>query len=170
MRQRRRDPIPWLTSGEPRVVSINQLFGMDDALRRVEERKLLAFVGSVQDASHRAAFFSGRTHRFNLRTAMAHVVLAAGTTTLADLGTELLWDAEAGGLRRVFAMVPPDLVREPLIKTLWTDEPSPLGRAMLEQRLALEAALELGLRSRLGRTLELAARSPRPFESMTSIS
>ncbi len=39
-----------------------------------DERKLLAFTDSVQDASHRAAFFAGRTHRFNLRSLMAGII------------------------------------------------------------------------------------------------
>ena len=34
-----------------------------------QDKKLLAFTDSVQDASHRAAFFGARTYRFNLRTA-----------------------------------------------------------------------------------------------------
>lgn len=137
-------------------VSINQLFGMDARYVESDERKLLAFASSVQDASHRAGFFSGRTHRFNLRTAMARIAVDVGTTTLADLGPEVLRNAELGGARDIFALVPPDLVRDPLVATLWTDEPSPRGRAILEKRLAFEAHLEVGLRSRFGRTLELA--------------
>lgn len=44
------------------------------------DRKLLAFSDSVQDASHRAGFFSGRTYRFSVRSAMLAVVpdVAAG--------------------------------------------------------------------------------------------
>lgn len=137
-------------------VSINQLFGMDRRYVESEERKLLAFVGSVQDASHRAAFFSGRTHRFNLRTAMARQVKELGRTSLADLGPDILARAESEGPREVFALVPPDLVRDPAIRTLWSEHPSARGRAMLEARVSLEAHLELGLRSRFGRTLELS--------------
>ena len=53
-------------------VSISQLFG--SALVDDGERKLLAFTDSVQDASHRAAFFNGRTHRFNQRIAITSIV------------------------------------------------------------------------------------------------
>ncbi|MCA9639853.1 MAG: hypothetical protein KC492_04135, partial [Myxococcales bacterium] len=38
------------------------------------DRKLLAFSDSVQDASHRAGFFSGRTYRFSVRSAILAVV------------------------------------------------------------------------------------------------
>ena len=47
-------------------VAISQLF----ASAFNNDRKLLAFSDSVQDASHRAGFFGGRTYRFNLRTAI----------------------------------------------------------------------------------------------------
>jgi replicative superfamily II helicase len=137
-------------------VSISQLFGMSEQYVADDERKLLAFAGSVQDASHRAAFFSGRTHRFNLRTAMAQEVVTEGAVPLSELGARVLQQAEHEGLRNVFALIPPDLTRDRQIATLWTDTPNPAGRARLEQRLALEAHLELGLRSRLGRTLELS--------------
>lgn len=51
-----------------------------------DDRKLLAFSDSVQDAAHRAGFFGARTYRFNLRAALQQVV--AGLTapiSLADL-------------------------------------------------------------------------------------
>jgi ATP-dependent helicase YprA (DUF1998 family) len=135
-------------------VSISQLFGSN--LVHGEERKLLAFTDSVQDASHRASFFAGRTHRFNARTQMAKIVHEAGRVRLDDLGDDLLTDAghDPGALH---ALAPPDLLHHPRVKTLWTDRPDAAGRAVLRTRLAFEAALEVGLRSRVGRTLELTA-------------
>jgi ATP-dependent helicase YprA (DUF1998 family) len=133
-------------------VSITQLFG--SSLVHTEERKLLAFTDSVQDASHRAAFFAGRTYRFNQRTIMASVVANAERVSLDDLGDQLL--AEAGSdPASLHALAPPDLLRHPNVRTLWTDSPSVEGRRLLQSRVSLEATLELGLRSRVGRTLEL---------------
>jgi ATP-dependent helicase YprA (DUF1998 family) len=133
-------------------VSITQLFG--SSLVHSEERKLLAFTDSVQDASHRAAFFAGRTYRFNQRTIMASVVADTERVTLDDLGDQLL--AEAGNdPASLHALAPPDLLRHPQVRTLWTDSPSVEGRRLLQSRVSLEATLELGLRSRVGRTLEL---------------
>jgi ATP-dependent helicase YprA (DUF1998 family) len=133
-------------------VSITQLFG--SSLVHSEERKLLAFTDSVQDASHRAAFFAGRTYRFNQRTIMASIVADAEHVSLDDLGDQLL--AEAGGdPASLHALAPPDLLRHPQVRTLWTDSPSVEGRRLLQSRVSLEATLELGLRSRVGRTLEL---------------
>ena len=42
-----------------------------------EDRKLIAFSDSVQDAAHRAGFFAARTWKLNLRPALAQVIAAA---------------------------------------------------------------------------------------------
>lgn len=133
-------------------VAVNTLFGSPHVEH--DERKLLAFTDSVQDASHRAAFFSGRTHRFNLRSRMADIVADLESVSLADLGTELLNRATSPNDR--YDVVPPDLLADGQVKTVWTDAPTDLGLDRLRGRLAFEADLELGLRSRVGRTLELS--------------
>ncbi len=71
-------------------VSINTIFGSTHV--EPEERKLLAFTDSVQDASHRASFFAGRSHRFNLRSLMSAALRDAGDEgiSLADLGDLLM--------------------------------------------------------------------------------
>ena len=136
-------------------VSLSTLFGS----QRVEsnQRKLIAFTDSVQDASHRAAFFSGRTYRFNLRSLISRVVREAGTENggvkLGDLGDLVLETAQSAQER--YGLVPPDLSRHRAIATTWTDEPSIEGLRLLQERLGFEAQLEFGLRSRVGRTLEL---------------
>lgn len=133
-------------------VCVSQLFG--SPLVDTEERKLLAFTDSVQDAAHRAAFFSGRTYRFNLRTLMAEAVEDAEQLSLQELGESLLEQSgdDPGALH---ALTPPDLFDHPRVRTLWEGRPEPAGRRLLATRLAFEAALELGLRARVGRTLEL---------------
>jgi DEAD/DEAH box helicase domain-containing protein len=50
------------------------------------DKKLLAFSDSVQDASHRAGFFGGRTYRFSLRSALLAVVPGEGGLPLAAIG------------------------------------------------------------------------------------
>jgi hypothetical protein len=133
-------------------VSINTIFG--SAHVTDVERKLLAFTDSVQDASHRASFFAGRTHRINLRTLMADIIQSAGSRSLADLGDELLAGADTD--RDRFGLVPPDLLRHPLVRTVWTATPDPKGLDLLRSRLGFEVDLEFGLRARVGRTLELS--------------
>ncbi len=145
-------------------VTISQLFGSEFA----GVPKLLAFADSVQDASHRAAFFNARTYRFNLRTRLGEAVAAAGSdgVTLAGLGSGLVEAATAAGSsdearRLLYDLVPVDLADRPALRTLWEKGLTPDSQALatLASRLELEAQLELGLTSRVGRTLELSGAS-----------
>lgn len=133
-------------------VSINTLFGSPHVERT--EQKLLAFTDSVQDASHRASFFTGRTHRLNLRALMSAALQASGSLSLHDLGHVL--SAEAVTPHQHFELVPPDLIRHRGIRTTWTDRPDPAGLALLAERVGFEVDIEFGLRARVGRTLELS--------------
>ena len=79
-------------------VAISHLFQSDYN----DDKKLLAFTDSVQDASHRAGFFGARTYRFNLRTAFQSVIEAdEDDIPLSEL-SDRLWkrwvedDAEGG--------------------------------------------------------------------------
>jgi hypothetical protein len=144
-------------------VTITQLFASSFA----GLPRLLAFTDSVQDASHRASFFNARTFRFNLRTALAQAVVDGGESlALGGLGAGLVEAAEAAGTdeerrRLIHDLVPVDLIDHPEIRMLWTGETHPSGdaRQMLVDRIEFEAHLEFGLKSRLGRTLELSGSS-----------
>ncbi len=69
-------------------VAIDEIFG--SVLN--SDPKLLAFTDSVQDASHRAGFFSARTYNFTFRTALQRIIGEAGREgiPLVDAGTLLL--------------------------------------------------------------------------------
>ena len=144
-------------------VTITQLFASSFA----GLPRLLAFTDSVQDASHRASFFNARTFRFNFRTALAQAVVDAGDgLTLDGLGAGLVEAAESAGTdderrRLIHDLVPVDLIDHPEIRALWSGEKIPTGEArqMLIDRIEFESHLEFGLRSRLGRTLELSGSS-----------
>ncbi|MCB1633304.1 MAG: DEAD/DEAH box helicase [Xanthomonadales bacterium] len=47
-----------------------------------DDKKLIAFSDSVQDAAHRAGFFGGRTYRNNIRMAMSRVIAAEATPSV----------------------------------------------------------------------------------------
>ena len=82
------------------------------------ERKLLAFTDSVQDASHRAAFFSARTHRFNLRATLSSALQLKGRVPLPDVAESVL--ALAGdNSEDLFSLVPPDLLWEDWLAAAW---------------------------------------------------
>ncbi|MEW6474309.1 MAG: DEAD/DEAH box helicase [Actinomycetota bacterium] len=139
------------------AVGITQMFGSPHVA--TDERKLLAFTDSVQDASHRAAFFSGRTHRFNLRATMSRALQAKGRVALPDVAEVVLAqaDAEERPEDALFSLIPADLLWEQRLGAAWQSPGTTAAneaRAGLAQRLTFEAALEAGLRSRFGRTLE----------------
>ena len=144
-------------------VAIDELFG--SVLNN--DPKLLAFTDSVQDASHRAGFFSARTFHFTLRTALQRVIDAAGPDglPLADIGKRLLdyWSEPApgrpGSLREAIStLLPPDLREYPPYLDYRQQPPdappSAKLRAEIEQRLAWEACSEFSLMLTHGRTLE----------------
>ena len=74
----------------------------------------LAFTDSVQDASHRAAFFSGRTHRFNLRATLSGALQAKGQVALPEVAEVVLSRADQGQnpADDLFSLIPPDLLLE----------------------------------------------------------
>jgi ATP-dependent helicase YprA (DUF1998 family) len=154
-----RDAIRFLGSRVTTLASvgITQMFGSDHVAD--DERKLLAFTDSVQDASHRAAFFSGRTHRFNLRATLSAALQSKGRVPLPRVAEVVLSRADNSDhpLDDIFSLVPPDLLWEGWLAAAWESPGTPAAdeaRDGLAQRLAFDALLEAGLRSRLGRTLE----------------
>ena len=154
-----RDAIRFLGSRVTTLASvgITQMFGSEHVADN--ERKLLAFTDSVQDASHRAAFFSGRTHRFNLRATLSGALQSKGRVPLPRVAEVVLTRAENSDhpLDDLFSLVPPDLLWEGWLAAAWEAPQTPdadEARVGLAERLAFDAVLEAGLRSRLGRTLE----------------
>ncbi len=133
--------------------------------------KLLAFTDSVQDASHRAGFFAGRTFRFTLRTAMQTVIAAEpAPLTLTELGQRVVshWQAtlearpELRG-RAAATLLPPDLRDDPAYAEFMESveagkTPSAPRRkaldALLHQRIGWEVVREFGLGVVIGRSLE----------------
>jgi DEAD/DEAH box helicase domain-containing protein len=135
--------------------------------------KLLAFTDSVQDASHRAGFFAGRTFRFALRTAIQTVIQATEptkVTTLAELGERVVehWrrrlEPTAAELGRAAAtLLPPDLRDDPAYAEFMESlengkRPSAPQRKALDkllaQRISWEVVREFGLGVVIGRSLE----------------
>jgi len=125
-----------------------------------QDRKLLAFSDSVQDASHRAGFFEARTFRFNFRTALQRVVSSLqDETPLAELSQAFmdywLYRMQEGDYIATF--VAPDMEwhedYEKLKNTAKLTKGSELRR-WVDRRIEWEIASEYCFRSRIGRTLE----------------
>jgi len=130
-------------------VALTSLFGSDTLPR--SEKKTLVFTDSVQDAAHRAAFIEGRAFTFNFRSAVLRAV-GDGSSDLTEIGEKLTQLPAA----ELYAIAPPDFVRRLGLDGAYLSGPRQMVvRNRLAKRLAFQVQLEFGLRSRLGRTLEL---------------
>ena len=147
-------------------IAIDEVFG--SVLNN--DPKLLAFTDSVQDASHRAGFFSARTYNFTLRTALQHVIDDAGDEglPLVQVGQALVdyWSqplpGRPGSVKEVMAtLIPPDL-REYSGYIEYRNNPiiaTPPAKLLKEfvSRLTWQATSEFSLMLTHGRTMELHA-------------
>ncbi len=136
------------------------------------DKKLLAFSDSVQDASHRAGFFQGRTFQFTVRSALAQYLnrSANRTPTL---------EATADGFRQslrgtypdeafVGTFIAPDLLAHHDYDSLEEDgqlSPGSELPGLVADRLHWEVYKAFGHWARIGRSLEkvlVAAAAPCP--------
>ena len=126
-----------------------------------EDRKLLAFVDAVQDASHRAGFFGARTYRFNLRALIQEMLQElGGRLPLNGIGSRLLNHTanRLGDLKAAIPVLMPEDLRghpdyERFLEVGGGGEHQELC-AWLVTRLSLEVAFEYGHSVRSGRSLE----------------
>lgn len=153
----RRDGIRFLGSAMATMLSVivTTLFG-DVHLDR-SEKKALIFTDSVQDAAHRAGFVQSRAHVFALRNAIRQAVGDA-PSSLDEIVTRMVQQAGDDQDAR-YRLVPPELVEREDFAPFWSLEtlrrvPTQI-RARINRRLLFDVAMEFGLHSRVGRTLEL---------------
>ncbi|MFH9106890.1 DEAD/DEAH box helicase [Streptomyces albus] len=151
-------------------VVVTQLFTGGELPQRDEDkrdrRKTLIFNDSVQDAAHRAGFVASRSWKFSLRS-LIHEQLtesigtspefAADGVPLNELIASLVSRAAVPEERLLASVVPPDLHDVGPVKRLLAGKkriPESTWQ-LVGERLAFNTLLEFGLRSRMGRTLEL---------------
>lgn len=130
-----------------------------------EDKKLIAFSDSVQDASHRAGFFGARTYRFNIRSAIQQFVDGWATDhpdtklTLAALPRALAahYRSEWSDAKYIAAFLAPDMEWLEDYEKLVESGKLPTGSNLTElvdRRIEWEVLSEFGHRSRIGRSLE----------------
>lgn len=142
-------------------VYIDQLF----ASTYNDDKKLLTFSDSVQDAAHRAGFFGARTWRFNLRVALQQTVQgAAEGTSLATLRAAFVerWRGGPGGPG---GMVPVQYAATFLAPNMeWFHDFEAMKESGelaadapllhdIDRRVGFEIGAEYGHQSRIGRSL-----------------
>lgn len=133
-----------------------------------EDKKLLVFTDSVQDASHRASFFENRTYRFNLRTAIQTALQNANTDIpLSELPT-YFFDFWMKAFQKeskiknpvqhfVATFMPSDLHNDSNYKQFIRNKKEVLPdelKVILFKRLSWELIMEYGLSAKIGRTLD----------------
>lgn|GEM_PF-799570 len=132
-----------------------------------DDKRLLTFSDSVQDAAHRAGFFTARTFRFNLRAALQQYVMAEGEGKSLDQLGDCFCDYwrkrwEGDEYRFISTFLPPDLAwleqYEQLIHQGALPPDQTLSRD-LRKRMGWEVLSEYGFNSRIGRTLEKTSSS-----------
>ena len=149
---------------------LSHFIGVLTSSRFNTDRKLISFSDNVQDSSHRAGFFGGRTWSATFRTHLAQFLTAWIPTNSGHAGTEppslvAACDAFNAWLRERYPdsrdlygmLLPQDLKDLPA----WHDivekpgEPAPNETAVgaLLFRLHWETIQEFGLRANIGRTL-----------------
>ncbi len=135
-------------------VHIDQLF----ASPFNDDKKLLIFSDSVQDAAHRAGFFGARTWRSNLRIAMLQMIKAHPRLSLAELANGLgqHWRQRLDSATWVATFLAPNMTWlhdwDELKRSGQLPPDSDLER-LIERRLAFEVAAEFGLQAGIGRSL-----------------
>jgi DEAD/DEAH box helicase domain-containing protein len=135
-------------------VSIDQMF----ASPFNDDKKLLTFSDSVQDAAHRAGFFGARTWATNLRVAMLGSLPEAEPTSVADLADRVgaVWKARLDRPTWVSTFLAPNMTWlhdwESLQKTGALPDGSELEE-LVRKRLAYEVVTEFGLQAGVGRSL-----------------
>lgn len=124
-----------------------------------DDRKLIAFSDSVQDAAHRAGFFGARTYRNIVRWSMVDYLHSQGTATLERAAREFprFCRDQCGDVREFISrFIAPDMQWISEWDALLRGQKTGFARleSQVKDRLEWEFIVELGLRSRIGRTLE----------------
>jgi ATP-dependent helicase YprA (DUF1998 family) len=135
-------------------VTLSTLFG--SASLNPEEKKTLLFTDSVQDAAHAAGFVQARSHTMSRRAAI-RAALGREALSLPDVSSEMLDRAGDDPYAR-YRLVPPELVHRKRFAPYWQQAGGAAERTakgVVKARLEFDLALEFGLQSRTGRTLEL---------------
>jgi DEAD/DEAH box helicase domain-containing protein len=136
-------------------VLISQLY----ASAHNDDKKLLTFSDSVQDAAHRAGFFEARTYRFNLRGAIQKVVQEREPTDLEALQERVARQYRDRMTEEAFVstFIAPDMEWFREYEAMQNQGRIPDGSSLIDdvsRRLGWEVWSEYGFRSRTGRTLE----------------
>lgn len=127
-----------------------------------DDKKLVAFSDSVQDAAHRSGFFSARTYLNTIRTALAKVIDAVATPQcpwprLLDSAAGY-WQSQMSDEQFVSEFIGPNMTwQRDWAESLQEQDSLPRGSRLpdrVQKRLAWQAFAEFTYLSRRGRNLD----------------
>ena len=162
--------IPTLSS-----IAVSQTLATDLDPATDQNRKVLAFTNSVQDAAHQAGFIEGRNYRFTLRASIQKVINELNEPQRLDILSEQFinyWkqhsdetgtDSLSGYLYRFFPKdyvgkaAPQDYTKAGKYQEHFLKE--------FDIRIQWEVFAEFGFNSRIGRTLEKTGASSVYFDT-----
>ena len=142
-------------------IQISQLF----ASLYNDDKKLITFSDSVQDAAHRAGFFEARTWRFSLRAALQQFIMSSGQgMTLEALPEAFIKHQlqERGEPSFISTFIAPNMTWFEDYDYLKEHGTPPVGRRLVHdvsKRVTWEIYSEFGFSARIGRTLEKTSSS-----------
>lgn len=162
--------IPTLSS-----IAVSQTLATDLDKAITQERKVLAFTNSVQDAAHQAGFIEARNYRFTFRASVQKVINELNhPVPLNELveqfmqywkanGDETGLDHLSGYLYRFF---PKDYLGKVSPENYKSGQTyAPYFLTEFDQRIAWEIFSEFGFNSKIGRTLEKTGASSVYFDT-----
>jgi len=153
------------------------LIGQDFASYYNDDKKLIAFSDSVQDAAQRAGFFGARSYQFTLRSAMQQALIAyGGQVALKDFGSIVssYWENKFQNNKQyVSTLIAPDMEwlweYDNLVKTDNLQDAEKL-KDPINKRIDWMVYSEFGFKSHIGRTLERSAASSMYVNDLSKIS
>jgi DEAD/DEAH box helicase domain-containing protein len=131
-----------------------------------DDKKLIAFSDSVQDAAHRAGFFAARTWHNNIRMALSKAIHAQSETIALEDFFEFLprfWldstlnEAAFDPIKYIVQFIAPNMESSESYQSLKRDGTLSNPDVLINQinrRLLWESLQEFGIQSRIGRSLE----------------
>lgn len=143
-------------------VAISQVLSSDFDHANENERKILVFTNSVQDAAHHAGFYEARTFRFLFRQSMQRYInTLSGPVNIIELqnGFKEFWHSQLADDEYYNRFLPADLAKNiDLRKNYRVAGPGSVFMDIFKQEFELrvdwEILSEFALTSQLGRTLE----------------
>ena len=154
--------------GARSTVLLSIALGQTYASRFNDDYKVVGFSDNVQDAAHRAGFFTHRTWRNSKRAAIAQAIPEQGSVTLEELPAKVAsrWESKFDHKRYVNEFLAPDRTwrrdYKDFQETGRMDSDSRLP-GLVNRRLQWEALAEFGFGSSIAQSLErsrLAAAGP----------